>query len=208
MSYSTGLLALTSILLLVGCNDETPETPPAKKTLPKRNVLLDGTEPDLTFSESGGAYVHKLSQTQFRISQGWQVSPPQMKDRVSSLRLQRNGGEFDVTLTWSPLKSQLVEVVATELKLFRQRHGEGNVGLIERAEAGGKVGWKVDLASEVDSDVSRRGRVYWFESETTNDRRWKIKLRASFSQDADATEIDKLLTHFEWTNREYGPQRQ
>jgi hypothetical protein len=192
---------------LVGCSDETPATPSAEKTPPKRNVLLDATAADLTFSERAGAYIHKPSQTQFRISQGWQVSPPQMKDRVSSLRLQRNGDEFDVTLTWSPMKSELAEVVAAELKLFRQRYGEDNVGLIERAEAGGKTGWTVDLASEADNEVPRRGRVYWFESEATNDRRWKIKLRASFPQVADAAEIDKLLTHFDWTEREYGPQR-
>ena len=106
------------------------------------------------------------------------------------------------------MKSQLAEVVAAELKLFRQRHGESNVGLIERAEAGGKIGWKVDLVSEVDSEDSRRGRVYWFEADATNDRRWKIKLRASFSKNANTTEIDELLTHFDWTDREYGPQRQ
>ena len=140
MSYSTGSRALTIILLLVGCSDETPATPSAEKTPPKRNVLLDATAADLTFSERAGAYIHKPSQTQFRISQGWQVSPPQMKDRVSSLRLQRNGDEFDVTLTWSPMKSELAEVVAAELKLFRQRYGEDNVGLIERAEAGGTTG--------------------------------------------------------------------
>ena len=87
MSYSTGFLALAVVLLSVGCSDETPATPSAKKTPSKRNVLLDGTAPDLTFSERGGAYVHKPSRTQFRISQGWKVSPPQMKDRVSSLRL-------------------------------------------------------------------------------------------------------------------------
>jgi hypothetical protein len=207
MSYGIGSFALVAILLSVGCNDETPTPSPAKQSLPKANVLLDGTEPDLVLSQRSRDHFHKPSQTRFRSPRGWKVSPPQLKDRVSILQLQRNGDEFNVTLTWSPMQSQLAEVVADELKLFRHRHGENNVGFIERVTAGGKTGWKVELASEVGSDVSRRGRVYWFEADVGNDRRWKVKLRASFSRNADVAEIDKLLTHFEWTDREYGPPR-
>jgi hypothetical protein len=207
MSYGIGSFGLAVILLSVGCSDETPTPSPAETVSPKSNVLLDGGEPDLVLSQSGRDYLHKPSQTRFRSPHGWKVSPPQMKDRVSVLHLQRNGDEFNVTLTWSPMQSQLVEVVADELKLFCKRHGENNVGLLERVNTGGKTGWKVELASEADSDVSRRGRVYWFEADAANDRRWKVKLRASFSRHADVAEIDKLLTHFEWTEREYGPQR-